>query len=171
MEIGLISDTHSYLDPNIAKIFASVDEIWHAGDFGTLEIATQLQELKPFRGVWGNIDTTDIREAFPEDAWFEIEGTSILMTHIAGRPGRYDKRTKPLLAKSVPDVLICGHSHMLRIEKDDKYGGMQYINPGAAGHHGAQLVRTVLKFEVAGGEVSNVRVIELGPRGRKKSSF
>ena len=86
MKIGLISDTHSFLDPNIAEIFASVDEIWHAGDFGTLDVATQLQQLKPFRGVFGNIDAMDVRDVFPEDLWFEVGGLSVLMTHIAGRP-------------------------------------------------------------------------------------
>ena len=169
MEIGLISDTHSFLVPNISKIFASVDEIWLAGDFGTMEVATELQKLKPFRGVYGNIDTQDIREAFPEDLTFELEGLTILMTHIAGRPGRYDKRMQPLLAQK-PDVLICGHSHILRIEKDKKHNSMQYLNPGAAGHKGAHLVRTVLKFNLLEGEVKNIRVIELGPRGRKSKA-
>ena len=170
MEIGLISDTHSFLDPNISKIFESVDEIWHAGDFGTLEVATELEKLKPLRGVFGNIDTEDVRQAFAEDLWIELEGMSVLMTHIAGRPGRYDMRMKPLFDKSVPDVLICGHSHILRIERDSKYKSMQYLNPGAAGHKGMHLVRTVLKLELLQGEVKNIRVIELGPRGRKSQA-
>ena len=171
MEIGLISDTHSYLDPNISSIFESVDEIWHAGDFGTLAVARELEQLKPLRGVFGNIDTQDIREAYPEDSWFELEGISFLMTHIAGRPGRYDKRIKSLFAKSIPDVLICGHSHILRIEQDPKYDSMQYLNPGAAGHKGMHLVRTVLKFKLQQGQVQNIRVIELGPRGRQSKAI
>lgn len=168
MEIGLISDTHGFLDPNIPEVFASVDEIWHAGDFGSLEVAHQLQQHKPLRGVYGNIDSAEVREAFAEDLWFEMAGLSVLMTHIAGRPGRYDKRIKSLFAQAVPDVLVCGHSHMLRIEKDKSWNAMQYLNPGAAGHRGMHLIRTVLKFELSDGDINNIRVIELGPRGRSR---
>lgn len=171
MQIGLISDTHSYLDPNVFKAFSECDEIWHAGDFGTLEIAQQLGEFKPFRGVYGNIDEEDVREVYPLDLRFECEGVDVWMTHIAGHPGRYDKRVKRILGQSQPPkLLICGHSHLLRVDSDTRHGGMMCVNPGAAGHHGFHQIRTMLKFELSQGEVQNMRVVELGPRGRKNQA-
>lgn len=170
MEIGIIADTHSFFDPNLPEIFAGVDEIWHAGDFGNGQIDQQLATIKPLKAVYGNIDTGDIRETYPEDLWFEIEGVTVWMTHIAGRPGRYDRRVKQLLMKKRPDVLVCGHSHMLLVQRDEKFDNMLYLNPGAAGHHGFHNKRTLLKCRIADGKVDNLRVIELGARGRKRIS-
>lgn len=167
MEIGIIADTHSFFDPNLPEIFEKVDEIWHAGDFGNLDVANQLAQIKPTKGVYGNIDTEDIREAYPEDLWFEIEGVTVWMTHIAGRPGRYNPRVRQQLTKKRPDVLICGHSHLLMVQRDQKFGNMLYLNPGAAGHHGFHQKRTLLKCRIANGKIDNLRVIELGARGRK----
>ena len=168
MEIGLISDTHGFLDPNVFKCFEEVDEVWHAGDFGTLEVAQQLAEFKPLKGVYGNIDDFEIRESYPEDLRFECEGVSVWMTHIAGRPGRYDARVRKSLRSTPPDVLICGHSHILHVENDARYSGLQYLNPGAAGHQGFHQVRTLLKFRIENGVLEKIRVVELGPRGRRK---
>ena len=172
VEIGILSDTHGFFDPRLPKILESVDEIWHAGDFGGGQVADKLERIKPMRGVFGNIDTDDIRLRFPEDLKFEVEGMRVWMTHIAGRPKRYDPRVKRMLqAGEIPDLLICGHSHILRIEKDKRFENMQYINPGAAGHHGFHRVLTLLKCTLDEGDVKNVRVIELGQRGRKLTSL
>ncbi len=166
LEIGIISDTHGFFDPRIVECFESVDEIWHAGDFGSLEVGQQLEKIKPLRGVYGNIDETVIRQVYPEDLWFELDGVTIWMTHIAGRPGRYDQRISAQLKKKRPDVLVCGHSHILLVEKDEKNAGMLYLNPGAAGHQGSHHVRTLMKCQIDNGQIRNMRVIELGPRGR-----
>lgn len=171
MRIGLISDTHSYLDPLVFKAFADCDEVWHAGDFGTLAVAEQLDDFKPLRGVYGNIDDDPIREQYPLDLRFSYEGVDVWMTHIVGHPGRYEKRIKRLLDQGpVPDVIICGHSHILRVDKDRKHEPLQCINPGAAGHHGFHLVRTLIKCDFVDGQVKNMKVIELGPRGRKNQA-
>lgn len=168
MQIGLISDTHSFFDPNLPEIFSDVDQIWHAGDFGDMDVANQLEEIKPLKGVFGNIDTDDLRDRFPENLFLEIEGVEVWMTHIAGRPGRYDRIVKERLQKRAPQLLICGHSHILRMERDKKLNDMLYLNPGAAGHHGFHQKRTLVKFEIADGAIGKFRVIELGRRGRAK---
>ncbi len=170
VEIGIISDTHSFFDERLPEVFESVDEIWHAGDFGNAEVADRLAQIKPLRGVYGNIDTGDLRQRFPEDLFFQIEDVRVWMTHIAGRPGRYDPRVKDRLQEGHPDLLVCGHSHMLRIENDKKHPGMRYVNPGAAGHHGAHLELTLLKCSIDGDQVGKFRVIELGPRGRRSKT-
>ena len=169
VEIGIISDTHSFFDDRLPEIFQSVDEIWHAGDFGDMAVADQLADIKPLRGVWGNVDTTDLRERFEEDLFFEIEGVRIWMTHIAGRPRRYDPRVKDRLCNDPPDLLVCGHSHLLRIERDPKCADMMYVNPGAAGHHGFHKKLTLLKCTIDNGAVGKFRVIELGSRGRRQN--
>lgn len=166
MEIGLISDTHSYLDPRVIKLFADCDEVWHAGDFGE-GVAEPLRDgVRLLRGVHGNIDDESIQQQFPEDLRFDCQGVDFWMTHIAGRPGRYDRRVAGILKRNPPQVLICGHSHILHVEKDARFQEMQYLNPGAAGHHGFHLQRTLLKFTVANETLSRIRLIELGPRGR-----
>ena len=166
MEIGIISDTHGYLDPRVFKLFENCDEIWHAGDFG-VDVAEQLEEFKPIRGVFGNIDDQLVRDAYPEDERFEYCGVDVWLTHIAGRPGKYDSRVIKQLKSNPPDVLVCGHSHILHVEKDAKYNNMQYINPGAAGHQGLHSMRTLLKCKIANGQLANIRLIELGTRGRR----
>jgi len=168
MQIGLISDTHSFLDPKVFTAFEDCDEIWHAGDFGTMEVAQQLAEFRPMKGVYGNIDDSSIRAQYPENLRFECSGVDILMTHIAGRPGRYPARVKKLLNESKPDVLICGHSHIVHVENDLKYRGMKYLNPGAAGHEGHHVMRTLIKLQCVKGKLKDMKLVELGPRGRKK---
>ncbi len=166
--IGVISDTHSFLDPRVFEAFEKCDEIWHAGDFGTIEVANELAEFLPLRGVYGNIDGTPIRQQYPENLRFECEGVKVLMTHIAGRPGRTPKRVKDLIEEEMPDVLICGHSHVIHYETDSRFGKMKYLNPGAAGHEGAHIMRTLIKLECDDGELKNLSLVELGPRGRRQ---
>lgn len=165
MKIGLISDTHGFLDPRVFEHFRNCDEIWHGGDFGDMAVAKGLEEFKPLRGVYGNIDNKDLQSRFPEDLWFICHGLNIWMTHIGGAPPRYNPRIKKLLKTRVPDIFICGHSHILRVARDPAYGGMLYINPGAAGNQGFHYMKTLVRFEIEGKEVKNLEVIELGRRG------
>jgi putative phosphoesterase len=164
MHIGLLSDTHDYLDPKIYEIFSDCDEIWHAGDFGTMKLVRHLEEFKPLRGVFGNIDERGVLTRFPEDLWFECEGLTIWMTHIAGAPPNYNPRVRKVLAEKIPDILICGHSHILKVIKDIKNDFM-YINPGAAGNQGFHHVKTIMRFDITNREIQNLEVIELGRRG------
>lgn len=166
MKIGIISDTHGYLDPEIFEHFQDCDEVWHAGDFGTLDVAKQLQNFKLLRGVFGNIDDDSLRNAFPEDLRFACEESAVWITHIGGRPGKYDRRVAKLLANAPPRLFICGHSHILRIQQDKRHDGMIYLNPGAAGHQGFHVMRTLVTLEFLGNQIGNLKVIELGPRGR-----
>ncbi len=161
--IGLISDTHSFLDEKVYKYFDDCDEVWHAGDFGSIEVSDQLSQFKPLRGVYGNIDGHDIRIVHPEDLIFEIEGKKIWMRHIVGYPKRYAKGITSLIEQIKPDLIICGHSHILRVMKDEKRD-LLYMNPGAAGKHGFHHVRTLLKFDIKEGNLSELKVIELGKR-------
>jgi len=165
MKIGLLSDTHGFLDPKILDHFRHCDEIWHAGDIGDLNITAQLEAFKPLRAVYGNIDDKDIQVRFPEDLFFQCEKRSVWITHIGGAPPRYNPRIKNMLKTRVPDIFICGHSHILRVAKDPGYGGMLYINPGAAGNQGFHPIKTIVRFEISGEEVRNMEVIELGKRG------
>ncbi len=165
MKIGLISDTHGMLDPRVYDYFRTCDEIWHAGDVGDLKIIDDLAASKPLRAVFGNIDDREIRTRLPEDLFFECGGLTVWMTHIGGSPPRYNKRVVPILNERNPDIFVCGHSHLLKVARDPSRNGMFYINPGAAGHHGFHHMRTVMRLEVASGEVSNLEVIELGKRG------
>lgn len=167
MKIGLLSDTHSDLDPNVFEYFKSCDEVWHAGDIGDPAVALKLEAFKPFRAVYGNIDNKDLQVKFPEDLWFECEGLTVWMTHIGGAPPNYNPRIKKVLKEKIPDMFICGHSHILRIKKDAAYNGMLYLNPGAAGNHGFHHIKTIVRFDVTGKEIKNMEVIELGKRGVK----
>ncbi len=165
MKIGLISDTHGFLDPGVSDHFKDCEEIWHAGDIGTLSVANELESLKPLRGVHGNVDGIDISSRFPEDLFFECEGLQIWITHIGGTPPRYNPRVNKLLAIRRPDIFICGHSHILRVAKDPSRDGLLYINPGAAGNHGFHHMKTIIRFEIESRNVKNMEVIELGRRG------
>jgi putative phosphoesterase len=165
MKIGLISDTHFYLDPAVLEHFKDCDEIWHAGDFGTIEVADALREIAPLRGVYGNIDGQDIRQEFPLRMRFQVNGLDVFMTHIGGTLGRYAIPCKDELLANPPDVFICGHSHILKIARDmNTPNRMLYLNPGAAGRHGFQEFRTIVRFEVDNGKMHNMDVITLGSR-------
>ena len=162
-KIGLISDTHSYLDPLVFDYFKEVDEIWHIGDVGAIEVLDQLRKFKPLRGVHGNIDAMDVQSELPLDCRFVMEDMDIWMTHIGGYPGRYASRVRDILKVKPHDVFICGHSHILKVMRDKKYN-MICMNPGAAGKHGFHKVKTLLRFDINKGNLANLEVIELGPR-------
>jgi uncharacterized protein len=163
MRIGLLSDTHGYLDEAVFRYFAECDELWHAGDFGSIEILDRLQEHKPVRGVYGNVDGAQLRAALPQDLSWECDGLKVFMTHIGGYPGNYDPRAGKELRRLRPGLFICGHSHILKVTRDTGLG-ILHMNPGACGHKGWHLVRTLLRFTVEAGKISAVEAIELGPR-------
>jgi uncharacterized protein len=165
MKIGLISDTHSYLDTKVFEYFKSCDEVWHAGDIGTMSLADELEKFKPLRAVYGNIDDKDLRVRFPENLWMDVEGMSVLMTHIGGAPPSYNPRVTKIFDGRVPQLFICGHSHILRVGRDAARNNMLYVNPGAAGQHGFHTMKTIVRFEIAAQVVKNMEVIELGKRG------
>ena len=162
--IGLLSDTHGFLDPTIFEHFDECDEIWHAGDVGTKNIIDQLAAFKTFRGVFGNIDDRSIISLLPRDLRFKLEGLDIFITHIGGYPGRYNRRVGQIMNVDPPGLFICGHSHILKVIYDKKYRCL-HMNPGACGHQGFHHVRTLLRFEIEAGKVQNADVIELGSRG------
>lgn len=163
VHIGLLSDTHGYLDENIFRHFCHCDEIWHAGDFGNFEIVEALRIIKPMRGVFGNIDGLDIRAEFPETIIFKCEDVKVMIKHIGGYPPKYNKTTKNQLLAEAPQLFISGHSHILKILYDDKIKCL-HINPGAAGKHGWHKVRTIVRFAIHGDKIQNCEVIELGSR-------
>ncbi|OEK00357.1 YfcE family phosphodiesterase [Roseivirga sp. 4D4] len=164
--IGLISDTHSHLDEAVFRHFENCDEIWHAGDVGNINVLDQLEAFKPTIAVYGNIDGQEVRLRAPEKQIFTIEGVNVYMIHIGGTPPRYAKDVLDDLGMEKPDLFICGHSHILKVMPDKNLGGMLYMNPGAAGHHGFHRVRTLLRFELSEGKIQKLEAIELGKRGR-----
>lgn len=159
-KIGLMSDTHSYLHPQVFKYFDQVDEVWHAGDIGTTALADELEAFKPFRAVFGNIDGADLRIRYPLHNEFELEGVKVFITHIGGYPGKYSAGIKDLLLKNAPKLFICGHSHILKVMPDPKLQ-LLHMNPGACGQQGWHKVKTLLRFELNAGNISNLEVIEL----------
>lgn len=163
MKIGVLSDTHSFLDEKIFAHFVNCDEIWHAGDFGDYKIIEQLKNFKPLRGVYGNIDDRNISAEFPEQSVFYVEEIKVMIRHIGGYPPKYNKATKEQLLIHQPKIFVTGHSHILKIIYD---ASMQclHINPGAAGKQGWQKVRTIVRFEIDKSDIKNCEVIELGGR-------
>ena len=166
VQIGLLSDTHGFLDEAIFTYFEKCDEVWHAGDFGPVEVLDQMKAFKPVRGVYGNIDGAEIRAELTLDLDWECEGLRIYMTHVGGHPGNYDRRAKSELVKRKPDLFICGHSHIARVVRDPKLN-LLHMNPGAAGRVGWHLKRTALRFAIEQKRIGNVELIELGPRSSK----
>jgi putative phosphoesterase len=164
MRIGLLSDTHGYLDEEVFKHFDACYEIWHAGDFGTVALADRLQAVKPLRGVYGNIDGYDVRSQYPQTLAWTCEKVQVYMTHIGGYPGRYAPGVKQQLITSGAKLFICGHSHILKVIYDPKIACL-HMNPGAAGNHGWHTVRTLLRFTIDGDQIRDCDVIELGKRG------
>jgi len=161
--IGLLSDTHSHWDDRYEKYFANCDEIWHVGDIGNIEIAQRLRQIAPLRAVYGNIDGTDIRHEFPEVLRFKCEEVEVLMKHIGGYPGKYDRSIRTELQLHTPNLFISGHSHILKVMMDRQLNCL-HINPGAAGLYGQQPVRTLLRFVIEGAEIKDLEVIELSQR-------
>ena len=158
--IGLISDTHGFLDSRFIYHLKNCDEIWHAGDIGSQEVAEKLKETAPLKAVFGNIDSHKIRLEFPENLRFMCEQVDVFITHIGGYPGRYDKRVKKVLQSKPPTLFICGHSHILKVMNDKKLG-ILHMNPGAAGNSGLHKVKTILRFKIDGKEIKDLEVIEL----------
>lgn len=163
--IGILSDTHGFLDEKILFHFKEVDEVWHAGDIGDSNVTDKLMAFKPLKAVYGNIDGGSLRTQFLEYQFFDIEGCTILLIHIAGAIGKYTPQTRQLILQFQPTLLVCGHSHIVKILKDEKYK-LLYVNPGAAGIHGFHKVKTILRFEIENGKPQNMELIELGNRGQ-----
>jgi len=162
-KIGLLSDTHAYWDDKYAQYFGECDEIWHAGDIGSEEVAQRLATLKPLRAVYGNIDGQNLRLEYPKVAHFQVEDIKVMMTHIGGYPGRYNPEIRKELFDTHPDLFIAGHSHILKVAYDQTLQCL-YINPGAAGKSGFHLKRTLIRFVIEGDKVHDLEVIELGNR-------
>lgn len=167
MRIGLLSDTHGYLDEKVFQYFEQCDEIWHAGDIGNMEVVDRLEAFRPLRAVYGNIDDHLMRRRFPEDDRFVCEGVDVFLTHIGGYPGRYNMRVREILKNHPPKLFICGHSHILKVMPDKKLG-LLHINPGACGIHGFHVVRTIVRFTLEAGIIKDMEVVELGLRGEVK---
>lgn len=163
LRIGLLSDTHHFLDDAIFSHFEGCDEVWHAGDFGTAHLARRLADFRPLRGVSGNIDGQDIRGIYPEKLRWQSEGVNVLMTHIGGYPPRYNPALLRDLRADPPQLFICGHSHILKIIYDDKLNCL-HMNPGAAGKQGWHQIRTLIRFTIDGRDMKDCQVIELGKR-------
>jgi putative phosphoesterase len=164
MRIGLLSDTHSYLDEKIFHHFAECDEIWHAGDIGTVELADKLEAFKPLRAVYGNIDGQQLQLRYPEHQRFVCEGIDVWMTHIGGYPGRYPAAIKDMMRKNPPKLFITGHSHILKVLPDKQFN-LLHMNPGACGREGWHQMKTLLRFTIEAGKIDNLEVVELGLRG------
>jgi putative phosphoesterase len=158
--IGLISDTHSYLDDAVFEHFENCDEIWHAGDFGTVELADKLAAFKPLKGVYGNIDDKDVRIVYPEHLRFKCEEIDVWMIHIGGYPGRYSQNIRAEIYSNPPKLFITGHSHILKVMFDKKINCL-HMNPGAAGKQGWHKVRTLLRFNIDGDKIQDLQIIEL----------
>jgi uncharacterized protein len=164
--IGLLSDTHGYINPRLFSFFEKVDEIWHAGDIGTLETADRLSDFKPLKAVYGNIDGQDVRSTYPQHQRFLCENLDVWMTHIGGYPGRYERDVKPGIFTNPPGLFISGHSHILKVIFDQKLKFL-YINPGAAGVYGFHKVCTAVRFLVDGKEIKELEIWEFERKNEK----
>ena len=159
-KISLLSDTHSILDERFIPHLKNSDEIWHAGDIGSLDVYDKLTKLSDVKAVYGNIDDHKIRIELKSELFFKCEGVNIYMTHIGGYPGKYSKGIKEKIEKTNPNIFICGHSHILKI-MNDKKNKLLFLNPGAAGNHGVHKVKTIIKFDIDDKEIRNLKIIEL----------
>lgn len=161
MTLGIISDTHGYFHPAIPDYLSGVDLILHAGDVGTTDVLDLLEELAPVKAVWGNVDGRQIRLRTDEVLRIDVEGLRLWMTHIGGTPGRWNRALEDVLRSDPPDLFICGHSHILRVERVGELANMLYINPGAAGREGFHRVKTLIRLDVANGAARQADVIHL----------
>ncbi|MDX1543493.1 MAG: metallophosphoesterase family protein [Christiangramia sp.] len=159
-KILLLSDTHGHMDDRILHYAGEADEIWHAGDIGSLEVTDKLKAVKPVRGVYGNIDNAVIRKEFPLNNRFKCEDVDVWITHIGGYPGKYSPAVKEDIKKNPPKIFISGHSHILKV-MNDKNLNLLHMNPGAAGKQGFHKKRTMLRFKIAGKDIKDLEVIEL----------
>jgi uncharacterized protein len=162
-KIALLSDTHNYLDEKTFKYLETCDQIWHAGDVGTISITDTLSKIKPLKAVYGNIDGQDVRVVYPKNLIFYCEKVKVLITHIGGYPGRYAADALAQIKMHTPQLFVCGHSHILKVMFDQKYK-MLCMNPGAVGNHGFHQVKTLLRFTIDGNQIKDLEAIELGPR-------
>jgi uncharacterized protein len=160
IRIGILSDTHSFLPNAVFNYFKDVDEIWHAGDIGSINILNQLKDFKPTRAVFGNIDNNEVQNETYEDLVFTVENMKIFITHIGGYPPKYNARVKPLIAIYKPNIFICGHSHICKVMPDPSFS-LLHINPGACGNQGWHKVKTLIRMEITLDKVSKLEVIEL----------
>ena len=158
-KIGILSDTHGWFDDTLRRFFSDVDELWHAGDIGSIELADQIAAFKPLRAVWGNIDGGATRLSFHRFESFECERVPVLMTHIGGYPGRYDREAYIRILQERPKLFICGHSHILKIQFDSRMS-MLCLNPGAAGINGFHQVRTAVRLVIEDGGMHDLEVGE-----------
>ena len=161
--LGILSDTHGFFHPNLAEDLAGVDRILHAGDVGDLAILDGLEAVAPVTAVWGNIDDASMRRRLAEHQRFTVDGLDVWMTHSAGRPGRWQGGMGEKLAADPPDLLVCGHSHILRVERVAALGDMLYVNPGAAGKQGFHQKKTCLRLTVEDGRATEAAVVHLDP--------
>jgi putative phosphoesterase len=160
MKIGIISDTHNYLSKKTVKYLSECDEIWHAGDIGSIDILNKLHKISTTRAVFGNIDGDVLRRETKEYLIFNIESIKILMIHIAGRIESYNSKTKKLIIENKPDLLVCGHSHILKVARDRKFN-LLHINPGAAGKVGFHKEKTIIRFDISNKKIQNMQVVKL----------
>ncbi len=161
MTLGIVSDTHGWLHPGLAEAFDGVDGILHAGDIGGPEILDALGQIAPVTAVWGNIDGPPLRRSLPETAEIDAGGLRLRMTHIGGRPGRWERGILAALKADAPGVFICGHSHILRVARVPELGGMLFVNPGAAGRQGFHAEKTAVRLAIEGGEAVRADIIHL----------
>jgi putative phosphoesterase len=157
--IGLLSDTHSWLYPGLIDFFRDCDELWHAGDIGDVATYDELATFKPLRAVHGNIDGSDIRMICPETLIFTCEEVRVVIRHIGGYPGRYDKRVIDILDRERPDLFISGHSHILKVIYDHKRE-LLHLNPGAAGRQGLHSLITCIRFSINGKTISDLEIMQ-----------
>jgi putative phosphoesterase len=162
-KILLLSDSHSYIDDRILEYAGQADEIWHGGDFGSMDVIEQLEKIKLLKGVYGNIDNAKIRSEFPEVSRFICENVEVLMIHIGGYPGKYTPLAKQEIAEKAPKLFISGHSHILKAMFDEK-NNLLHLNPGACGKQGWHKMRTMMRFVIDDTEIKDLEVIELGPK-------
>ena len=163
MLLGILADTHGFFHPELPDVLAGVDVILHAGDIGSEEVLDGLEAIAPVRAVWGNIDGQAVRQRVPEHQRLELDGLDVWMTHIAGRPGRWQRGMGTALRADTPDLFVCGHSHILRLERVRSLGGMLFLNPGAAGRQGFHQEKTCVRLRVEGGVAKEADVVHLDP--------
>lgn len=167
--IGILSDTHGYVPPQLYHFFNKCDELWHAGDWGDLKTFEEMKQFKPLRSVWGNIDGHDLRMEMPEVLMFTIEKLNVLMLHIGGYPGKYAPQCRKLIAEHQPDVMICGHSHILKVMRDPVHN-LMHINPGAAGIKGFHSRCTAVRLMIDGDRMHELEVWDM-PRSEAAGSL
>lgn len=159
-QIGILSDTHGLLDTRVLEHFKDVDEIWHAGDIGSVEVLQQLREFKPTRAVYGNCDSGEVRFSLTEFYRFRVEEVDVFMTHIGGYVGRYNPLAYQKIVNNPPQLFVCGHSHILKVQYD-KSLNMLCVNPGAAGKYGIHTVQTLIRLKIEGNRIFDLEIIEL----------